>query len=244
MRWLYITGLYGSAIVEYPVRLTDIAEEIITRLREAMIEKYGDCAIIDGDIWLDCYGVNTNSAWGLDDTYNPYPSKNGYYDADTALDSAALKAVHKIQQKENPKNLAGVLYSIFEDTYSEIMQINRSVIVIAVFLTISLVFILYHKNRFSFFPLFYFIVGYLSSFLITTEVSVVVQYLVQHLYFPEISCLCGRWQRNSRWKILVKNWQSDPIYFCINSKVFCGTIGVPNHENSPNMQVIKIKIGE
>ena len=46
------------------------------------------------------------------------------------------------------------------------MQINRSVIVIAVFLTISLVFILYHKNRFSFFPLFYFIVGYLSSFLI------------------------------------------------------------------------------
>ena len=92
--------------------------------------------------------------------------KNGYYDADTALDSAALKAVHKIQQKENPKNLAGALYSIFEDTYSEIMQINRSVIVIAVFLTISLVFILYHKNRFSFFPLFYFIVGYLSSFLI------------------------------------------------------------------------------
>ncbi len=92
--------------------------------------------------------------------------KNGYYDADNALDSDALKAVHKIQQQENPKNLAGVLYSIFEDTYSEILQINRSIIVIAVFLTVSLVFILYHKNRFSFFPLFYFIVGYLSSFLI------------------------------------------------------------------------------
>ena len=92
--------------------------------------------------------------------------KNGYYDADNALDSTALKTVHKIQQKENPKNLADVLYSIFEDNYSEIMQINRSVIVIAVFLTVSLVFILYHKNRFSFFPLFYFIVGYLSGFLI------------------------------------------------------------------------------
>ena len=92
--------------------------------------------------------------------------KNGYYDGDTSLNAEALKTVLKIQQKENPKNLGSVCYSIFKDNYSEIMQLNRSIIVLAIFLTISLVFILYHKNRFSFFPLFYFIVGYLSSFLI------------------------------------------------------------------------------
>ena len=92
--------------------------------------------------------------------------KNGYYDGNTALNSESLKTVNRIQQKENPKNLSSISYAIFEDNYSEIMQFNRSIIAISIFLTISLVFILYHKNRFSFFPLFYFVVGYLSGFLI------------------------------------------------------------------------------
>ena|GEM_PF-2401787 len=80
---------------------TRIAEEIITRLREAMIEKYGDCAIIDGDIWLDCYGVNTNSAWGLDDTYNPYPSKNGYYDGQLIAAFTSIKNIYFSPNGEN-----------------------------------------------------------------------------------------------------------------------------------------------
>jgi hypothetical protein len=45
---------------------TRIAEEIISRVRQAMNEKYGDIAITDGDIRLDCYGINTYIECELD----------------------------------------------------------------------------------------------------------------------------------------------------------------------------------
>jgi hypothetical protein len=47
-----------------------IAEEIISRIRQAMNEKYGDIAITDGDIWLDCHGINTYSERGFDNDVN------------------------------------------------------------------------------------------------------------------------------------------------------------------------------
>ena len=92
--------------------------------------------------------------------------KNGYYDADESLNVEALKAVHKMQLQDNPKNLVSISYAVFEDNYAEVIQLNRSIIVLAVFLTVSIVFIVYHKNRFSFFPLFYLIVAYISSFVL------------------------------------------------------------------------------
>ena len=90
--------------------------------------------------------------------------KSGYYDAKSGLNIAALKAVYAIQMKDNPKNIVNVGYAVFEDNYEEIMHLSRSIIVIAVYLIVSLVFIFHHKNRFSFFPLFYFLVGFLSGF--------------------------------------------------------------------------------
>ncbi len=90
--------------------------------------------------------------------------KNGYYDGDTALNVDALKAVHEMQLKDNPKNLGSVLFAVFEDNYDEITQLNRSIIEIAMYIAVSVVFIIYHKNRFSFFPLFYLIVGFASGF--------------------------------------------------------------------------------
>lgn len=90
--------------------------------------------------------------------------KNGYYDEATDLSVSALKAVHEIQLKDNPKNIANVFSAVFKDNYEEAMQLDRSIVTIAVYLLVSLVFIFYHKNRFSFFPLFYLIVGVLSGF--------------------------------------------------------------------------------
>ena len=78
---------------------TRIAEEIITRLREAMTEKYGDCALIDGDIWLDCYGVGTYSEWGLDDVY--YPPENGYYDGQLIAAFTSIKNIYFSPDGEN-----------------------------------------------------------------------------------------------------------------------------------------------
>ena len=92
--------------------------------------------------------------------------KNGYYDPDTDLNTDSLRAVHKIQLQDNPKNIFNIAYAVFEDNYAEVMQFERSLITIAVYLAFSLFFIFYHKNRFSFFPLFYFIVGFLSSFVL------------------------------------------------------------------------------
>lgn len=92
--------------------------------------------------------------------------KNGYYDGDKSLDIAAMKAVHEMQLKDNPRNFVNISFALFEDNYAEVIQLNRSIIVLAVYLTVSLVFILYHKNRFSFFPLFYVLVGLISGFVL------------------------------------------------------------------------------
>ena len=92
--------------------------------------------------------------------------KGGYYDADTVLNTDALKAVQKMQLKDKPNTIGNTILSVFTDNYEEITHLSRSIIVIAVYLTVSLIFILYHKNRFSFFPLFYFIVGCVSSFVL------------------------------------------------------------------------------
>lgn len=92
--------------------------------------------------------------------------KGGYYDADTVLNIDALKAVQKMQLKDKPNTIGNTILSVFTDNYEEITHLSRSIIVIAVYLTVSLIFILYHKNRFSFFPLFYFIVGCVSSFVL------------------------------------------------------------------------------
>lgn len=92
--------------------------------------------------------------------------KNGYYDESTSLNVDSLKAVRKMQLEDTPKNFANTLLSVFKDNYEEVLHLNRSIIVISVYLAVSLLFIIYHKNRFSFFPLFYFIVGYISSFIL------------------------------------------------------------------------------
>ena len=92
--------------------------------------------------------------------------KNGYYDNDNNLNAKALNAVYQIQLKNNPKNIGNTLYAVFEDNYEEVMELSRSIIVIAIYLLVSVVFIVFHKNRFSFFPLFYFIAGLISGFLI------------------------------------------------------------------------------
>lgn len=92
--------------------------------------------------------------------------KNGYYDADNALNNDALRAVHEMQLTDNPRNIVNISFAVFEDNYAEVIQLNRSIIVLAVYLMVSLLFIIYHKNRFSFFPLFFLIVGFISGFVL------------------------------------------------------------------------------
>lgn len=103
-------------------------------------------------------GINSESDYEL--------LKNGYYDGDSTLNSDALKVVRKIQLKDNPKNFINTTATVFEDIYKNAVTLQNSVLVIAAYLALSLLFILFHKNRFSFFPLFYAIVGFISGFVL------------------------------------------------------------------------------
>ncbi len=103
-------------------------------------------------------GINSESDYEL--------LKNNYYDDNTSLDVEALRTVHEIQLSENPKNFINTSAAVFRDNYESAVSLHNSVLVLAVYLALSLVFIFYHKNRFSFFPLFYAIVGFISGFML------------------------------------------------------------------------------
>ena len=103
---------------------------------------------------------------GIDDSAEYELLKMNYYDADKMLDTDSLKTVYELQQKESEKTILYVLGDVFGDIWNHLVWLDAFAIAGIVYLLISAVFIVYHKNRFSFFPLFYFIVGYLSGFLI------------------------------------------------------------------------------
>lgn len=103
-------------------------------------------------------GINSESDYEL--------LKNGYYDSETALNANALKVVHEIQLQDNPKNFVNTSATVFEDIYKNIVTLQNALLIIAAYLALSLLFILFHKNRFSFFPLFYAIVGFISGFVL------------------------------------------------------------------------------
>ena len=81
--------------------------------------------------------------------------KNGYYDDSRMLNLSAMQLVSNIQEAESRKTVLYAAGTLLEDTWSHIMCMDSLLFATAVFLMISGVFILYHKNRFSFFPLFY-----------------------------------------------------------------------------------------
>ena len=88
--------------------------------------------------------------------------KQGYYDADKKLDTDAIEAVNKIQLAEVRSKPAYALDSMFMDFYAHIQNPDTTFIAMLVYIAISIIFIIYHKNRFSFFPLFYFLAGIIT----------------------------------------------------------------------------------
>ena len=104
---------------------------------------------------FESIGINDESEYEL--------LKNGYYDGDKQLGVTALQLVSDIQHKENSKTLLYAAGDVFTELGANIVSFDVSVIIIAVYLAVSLAFILYHKNRFSFFPLFYVVTGYIAA---------------------------------------------------------------------------------
>ncbi|MBQ1716970.1 MAG: hypothetical protein II025_03615, partial [Ruminococcus sp.] len=103
---------------------------------------------------------------GIDDNCEYELLKMNYYDADKMLTTDSLKMVHNLQLEKSEKTVLYALGDVFNDIWGHIVRFDAFAIAGLVYLLISAVFIVYHKNRFSFFPLFYAITALGSSVVI------------------------------------------------------------------------------
>ena len=100
---------------------------------------------------------------GIDNDTEYELLKSGYYDDSKMLNNDSLQLVSNLQKQENSKTVLYAMGDAFVDLGNNIVSLSTRLIVMIVYLAISAVFILYHKNRFSFFPLFYAVAGYIAS---------------------------------------------------------------------------------
>ncbi len=103
-------------------------------------------------------GINTENEYEL--------LKNGYYDKHKSLNLNALRLVSELQQTDNSKTIFYAISNTFEDIGYHIASFDNYFIIYFVFIVISVLYIMLHKNRFAFFPIFYIIFGFISSVVI------------------------------------------------------------------------------
>ncbi len=108
---------------------------------------------------------------GIDDESEYELLKNGYYDPDRDLNITALQKVSDIQRGENSKTILYALADTFTSLWENIISLDTILVCMVVFLAVSAVFILYHKNRFSFFPLFYTVIGLIAGVILRYLIS-------------------------------------------------------------------------
>ena len=100
---------------------------------------------------------------GIDNDSEYELLKNGYYDDTKMLNNNALRLVSDLQKQENSKTILYAITEVFTDLGNNVITLSTRLMVMLVYIAISLVFIIYHKNRFSFFPLFYLLSGFAAS---------------------------------------------------------------------------------
>lgn len=100
---------------------------------------------------------------GIANENDYYLLKNGYFDNDRSLNLGALKLVAQIQSEENDANLMFAAGNIFTDFADHITGFDCWAIMNLLLLLISIIYIIIHKKRFAFFPVFYFAAAFISS---------------------------------------------------------------------------------
>ncbi|MBR1483955.1 MAG: hypothetical protein IJ598_13460, partial [Ruminococcus sp.] len=100
---------------------------------------------------------------GIDNDSEHELLKIGYYDNQTMLNTKSLQVVSDLQQQNSGKTILYATGGLFSDLAGHFLRFDAVMIAIVVFVLISAVFILYHKNRFSFFPLFYLVAAFCSG---------------------------------------------------------------------------------
>lgn len=122
---------------------------------------------------LSGVGINTENEYEL--------LKNGYFDSEKSLNTTTLKLISQIQQQENSKTVLFVTGNIFLDISYHLASFDCYAIIILVFLVVSVLFIVFHKRRFAFFPFLFLATGFVSSA------------LLRYLFSGEIYLIYGIW---------------------------------------------------
>ena len=104
---------------------------------------------------LKSVGITTENEYEL--------LKSGYVDNDNSLNTETLKVIRNIQQRENSKTIFFVTGNIFTDISYHLSVFDCYAIIYIVFLALSVIFIVFHKRRFAFFPFLYIATGIIAS---------------------------------------------------------------------------------
>lgn len=101
------------------------------------------------------------------DSENDYDLlKNGYYDNQNALNNTALELVNDLQQEENSNTILYATVNAFANIGLHFTNFNCFALVIISLVAIVVLFIVFQKRRFAFFPVFYLITGLISSIIL------------------------------------------------------------------------------
>ena len=92
--------------------------------------------------------------------------KNGYYDENHSLNTAALNLVSDLQHKESSKSLLYSSSNVFMDIAYHFVSFDCYAVVITAFVISAVIYIVFQKRRFSFFPAFYAVTGFIASILL------------------------------------------------------------------------------
>lgn len=103
---------------------------------------------------------------GITSSKDYYLLKNGYYDADGPLNINALKTISDIQHQNSTNKIFSALKDTIGDDLSHFAHFDCEAIIMTAFVVFGIVFVLFQKNRFGFFPVFYLTVGFIASVLL------------------------------------------------------------------------------
>lgn len=89
--------------------------------------------------------------------------KSGYFDPDKSLNYEALQKVHEIQRGYADNNILSATTATLSDTLKHFADFDCTAIVMLAFAGFGIAFVVFQKNRFGFFPVFYLVTGFAGS---------------------------------------------------------------------------------
>ncbi|MEE0875105.1 MAG: hypothetical protein UIH27_16800 [Ruminococcus sp.] len=177
--------------------------------------------------------------------------RQGYYDPAKGMDTAAIEAVHKIQLEDIKSKPGYSFNAMMRDFVSHFQNPDTTFSAMIVYVCLSLIFIIYHKNRFSFFPLFYFLGGAITCivlrliFFINDAVLYGVLMFMLTLLMESFNFELQRSEKpSSKWRMsngyLIASTLAVVLAAVANTFVFFSSAPTVNYNNMPESLISDI----